>query len=106
MKAPNGGQLKVAGGWHLELVQKAGGASGASDLILFVTDHSGKPIPSAGLKATATILAGKDKLRANLLPDGENRLKATVTFDGAVKPKIVLSVSGNGMSEQARFAPQ
>lgn len=105
MKAPHGGQLKVAGEWHLELVQKAGDTVGASTLTVYVTDHAGTAIASTGFKGTATILAGKDKQSATFAPDGENRLKATANYDRGAKPKIVVSVSGNGKSEQARFAP-
>jgi hypothetical protein len=105
MKAPNGGQLKVAGGWHLELVQRPGAASGDNRLDLFVTEHDGKHVASAGLKASATILVGKEKLSARFVPDGENRLTAAAHYDPSAKPKIVVSVSGGGRSEQARFAP-
>jgi hypothetical protein len=106
MKAPHGGQLKVAGGWHLELMQKAGDASGANTLTVYVTDHNGTAISSAGMKGSATILTGKDKQSATLLPDGENRLKAIASYDRKAKPKIVVSVTGDGKSEQARFTPE
>lgn len=105
MKAPHGGQLKVAGEWHLELVQKAGDTAGGNTLIVYVTDHAGTAISSSGFKGTATILAGKDKQSTAFAPDGENRLKATANYDRGAKPKVVVSVSGNGKSEQARFAP-
>jgi len=106
LKAPHGGQLKVAGGWHLELVQKAGDASGANTLTVYVTDHNGTAISSAGMKGSATILTGKDKQAATLSPDGENRLKAVASYDRKAKPKIVVSISGDGKSEQARFTPE
>ena len=105
LKAPHGGQLKVAGGWHLELVQKNGDSPGGTILIVYVTDHDGKAIPTSGFKGSATILAGKDKQNVTFAPDGENRLKASALYDRGAKPKIVVSVSGNGNSEQARFVP-
>lgn len=103
VKAPNGGQLKVAGGWHLELVQQAGAAG--NTLLVYVTDHDGKPQSTAALKGSATVLAGKEKQTATLLPDGENRLKGTARYDVKAQPKIVIAVSGNGRSEQTRFTP-
>lgn len=105
MTAPHGGQLKVAGGWHLELIEKKGETADANILIVYVTDHDGKAIPTSGFKGSATILAGKDKQNVVFAADGENRLKATANYDRGAKPKIVVSVSGNGKSEQARFAP-
>lgn len=103
MKSPNGGQLKVAGPWHLELVQKATG--GDNVLVVYVTDHDGKGVATKGFTGTATILAGKDKQTVNFQPDGENRLKASARYDATAKPKFVVAVSGGGKSEQARFAP-
>lgn len=105
LKAPHGGQLKVAGGWHLELVQQAGGAAGNNTLLLYVTDHDGKPQSTAALKGSATVLAGKEKQTATLLPDGDNRLKGTARYDVKAQPKVVIAVSGEGQSEQARFTP-
>ena len=105
LKAPHGGQLRVAGGWHLELVQKNGDASGSTALIVYVTDHDGKATPTSGFKGSGTILAGKDKQSITFAPDGENRLKANALYDRGAKPKIVVTVHGDGKTEQARFAP-
>ncbi|MEK6584703.1 MAG: hypothetical protein AABZ24_00050, partial [Nitrospirota bacterium] len=49
VKALHGGQSLAAGPYHLELVAKNG------ELLLYVTDHSDKGIPSDGAKAKATI---------------------------------------------------
>lgn len=105
LKAPHGGQLKVAGGWHLELVQKAGAAGSDNRLLVYVTDHDGKNVSTTGFKASATILAGKNKVMTALSPDGDNRLKGAAIYDAAANPKIVVAVSGGGQSEQARFTP-
>lgn len=105
MKSPHGGQMKVAGGWHLELVQNKGALPDANILIVYVTDHDGKAVPTTGFNGSATILAGKDKLKVTFAPDGENRLKTGANYDRGAKPKIVVSVTGNGKTEQARFVP-
>jgi hypothetical protein len=105
LKAPHGGQLKVAGGWHLELVQKKDAAANVNALLVYVTDHDGKPVASSGLTGTATILAGKEKQTAALKPDGENRLKGVARYDLNASPKVVVAVSGGGKTEQARFTP-
>ena len=103
IKASHGGQLQEAGNWRLELVQKQDAAG--NTLLVYVTDHDGKPVASVGLSGTATILAGKEKQTAALKPDGENRLKGFARYDLNASPKVVVAVSGGGKTEQARFTP-
>jgi hypothetical protein len=76
VKALHGGQSLSAGPYHLELVAKDG------ELILYVTDHSDKAIPSDGAKAKASIQQGFEKaqIQVELEPSGENTLKGTGAF--------------------------
>jgi hypothetical protein len=76
VKALHGGQSLAAGPYHLELVAKDG------ELVLYVTDHSDKAIPTDGAKAKATIQHGYEKARTQveLEPSGENTLKGTGAF--------------------------
>ena len=76
MKALHGGQSLGAGPYHLELVAKDG------ELLLYVTDHSDKAIPTDGAKAKATIQHGYEKanIQVELEPSGENTLKGIGTF--------------------------
>jgi hypothetical protein len=101
LTAPHGGQLKVAGDWHLELVQEAGATN---TLLVYVTDHDGRPIATQDMTGAATVLAGKTKASAELRPDGANRLRGGATYDAGAGPKVVVRVTaGGGRSEQARF---
>src|SRR5512147_1871910 len=76
VKALHGGQSLAAGPYHLELVAKNG------ELILYVTDHADKAIPTDRAKAKATIQQGYEKARiqVELEPSGDNRLKGTGAF--------------------------
>jgi hypothetical protein len=76
VKPLHGGQALAAGPYHLELVAKSG------ELILYVTDHADKAIPTDGAKAKATIQQGyeKSKTQVELEPSGDNTLKGTGTF--------------------------
>ncbi|MBM4125921.1 MAG: hypothetical protein FJ247_01035 [Nitrospira sp.] len=76
VKAFHGGQSLAAGPYHLELVAKDG------ELVLYVSDHSDKAIPSDGARAKATIQQGFEKatLQVELAPSGDNTLKGTATF--------------------------
>ena len=107
LRSVNGGQLRVAGIYQLELVMLKGSKNTNEDqLVVYVTDHAGTKIPSAGASATATILTGKVKTTANLISDGDNRLKGTAKYASDANVKVVLAVSMPGKSiEQARFTP-
>ena len=76
VKPLHGGQALAAGPYHLELVAKDG------ELILYVTDHADKAIPTDRAKAKATIQQGFEKARIEvaLEPSGDNTLKGTGSF--------------------------
>ena len=106
-KAPNGGQLRMAGVYHYELVV-AKDSKDAKDnaVVVYVTDHAGTKIPTSGATGTATILAGKTKATATLAPDGDNRLKGMAKYLSAPDMKVVVSITFPGKAaEQARFTP-
>lgn len=106
-KSSNGGQVRMAGIYHVELVlAKDSKSSGENQVLVYVTDHAGAKIPTIGASATATILSGKVKSTATLVPDGENRLKGTAKYSATPDLKVVVSVVLAGKSpEQARFTP-
>jgi len=106
-KAPNGGQLRVAGIHHFELVV-ARDSKDAKDnpVVVFVTDHAGTKVPTVGAGGTATVLAGKQKSSVKLVPDGDNRMKGYAKYTSAADMKVVVSITLDGKSaEQARFTP-
>lgn len=106
-KAANGGQLRVAGPYHLELVLAKDAVDGKeSPLLVYVTDHGGKKVPTAGASGTATLLSGKLKASAVLKPDGENRLQGVANYVASADIKVVVAVTLPGKQpEQARFTP-
>jgi hypothetical protein len=106
-KAPNGGQLRMAGPYHFELVlDRNATPAQESPIVVYVTDHAGTRISTAGAKGSATVLAGKLKTTAELKPDGDNRLKGAAKYVAAPDMKVVVSVTLAGKQpEQARFTP-
>ena len=106
-KAPNGGQLRMAGPNHYELVlAKDAGEVKENPVVVYVTDHAGQRIPTAGAAGTATILAGKLKAAATLKPDGDNRMKGVAKYASTPDTKAVVSITLAGKQpEQARFTP-
>ncbi|MDK9714775.1 MAG: hypothetical protein OEL86_11880 [Sulfuritalea sp.] len=106
-KSANGGQLRMAGVYHFELVvSKDSQEAKDNPVVVYVTDHAGTKVPTVGAKGTATILSGKAKATVNLLPDGDNRLKGSGAYASTPDMKAIVSVTLPGKSpEQARFTP-
>lgn len=106
-QAPNGGQLRMAGAYHFELVVARDGKEAKDNpVVVHVTDHAGAKVPTAGAKGTATILSGKAKATVNLIPDGDNRLKGSGAYASTPDMKAIVSVTlPNKPPEQARFTP-
>jgi hypothetical protein len=106
-KGANGGQLRMAGPYHFELVV-AGDNKEARDsaVVVHVTDHAGAKIATAGATGTATILAGKEKSTATLTADGDNRMQGSAKYASSPDMKVVVSITLAGKAaEQARFTP-
>ena len=84
---PNGGVVEDAGKYHVELVVKA------DELRAFVTGAGDAKVDTKGAQASATVLAGKDKLTLKLVPAGGNALAAGGRFDTRAGAKVVLSLA-------------
>jgi len=98
--APHGGQLRMAGASHFELVVKN------NELTIYLTDHAGTHIASAGASGTATILSSKGKATVQLSPAGDNVLSGKGKFEAVPDMKIIVSITQAGQSaQQARFTP-
>lgn len=104
IKAPHGGQLMMAGPFHLELIAKD------NELTLFITDHGNKPIQAAGGEGKANIIIadGKDgkKQSAKLEPVFGNMMKAKGDFKVTPETAIAVLLALPGYETQgARFTP-
>jgi nitrogen fixation protein FixH len=99
--APHGGQLRMVGMLHLELV--------VTDKLLtvYVTDHAGKPVAINGATSNAVILANKAKVNVELKPTGDNVLKGEgeFTLDPEMKVVVSITLADEKEPQQARFTP-
>jgi hypothetical protein len=100
--APHGGQMRMAGPYHLELVAKE------KEVVLYVTDHSDRKISTErGVgKAAFQVGKGKPKTSIKLEPAGDNTLKGTGDF--SVTPETVVIVFlklPDQQAQSARFTP-
>lgn len=104
---PHGGQLRMSGPLHLELVVVKDSAEVKENpVIVYVTDHGGNSIATEGATGSVTLLSGKTKASITLAPDGENRLKGVGKYASTAEMKAVVSVTLSGKpAEQASFKP-
>lgn len=106
-QSPNGGQMRMAGAYHFELVMaKDSKEARDNTIVIYLTDHAGTKISSTGASGTVTLLNGKLKSTATLTPDGGNRLKGVAKYSSDPNMKAVVSITLPGKTtEQARFTP-
>ena len=97
---PNGGQVRDAGKYHLELVIKD------TSLTVYVTGSKDAKIATKGATGTATVLAGKSTSNVKLEPGSENVLAGNGSFQPVPDMKVVVSMTLPGQPPvQARFTP-
>lgn len=107
VKAPHGGQLRMAGPIHMELVlSKEPLEAKDKPIAVYVTDHAGNKQSTTGATGTITILYGKTKVSAPLTPDGDNKLRAQAVYASTPDLKAIVSVTMSKQeAQQARFTP-
>jgi len=100
VEAPHGGQLRMTGPFHMELVAKDG------DLTVYVTDHADNAISVDGGLAKANIENGSTRAQVNLHPVGSNILRGSGTFSLTPSTVVVVFLKlPNQDGYAARFMP-
>lgn len=98
--SPNGGQVRMAGKYHFELVVSE------KQLMVYVTDHAGQSVMIMGATGNAIVLANKTKITVPLKPLRDNVLSGDGQFLSDSEMKVVVSITLQGQeSQQARFTP-
>jgi hypothetical protein len=100
--APHGGQMRMAGPYHLELVTKD------NEIVLYVADHGDKKIGTEGGVGKASIQIGKGKPKSSikLEPAGDNMLKGTGDFTVTPETTIITFIKlPDQEAQSARFSP-
>jgi hypothetical protein len=98
--APHGGQLRMAGPYHFELVLTPG------MVLVYLTDHGGNKLPATGASGSATVKAAGTAVDIPLKSAAGNLLTGYGKFDSQPDTKVIVSVSFPGQpAEIAHFAP-
>jgi hypothetical protein len=98
-ESPHGGQVRMTGPYHYELVV------GEGVLRVYLTDHADQPVSSQGVNGNAVVLRG-GKATVPLTPAGEHHLEGQGAFPSGPDMKVVVSLTfPDGNAWQARFTP-
>jgi hypothetical protein len=106
MPAPHGGQVRMAGPYHIELVLEQGEPKKNRPVRVFLQDHAFDPMPSKGLKGSVNISDGYRSIELKLIPDGRDSLRGTGRYAGVPHTlAVVVIYARNGQHWSATFAP-
>ncbi|MBL80053.1 MAG: hypothetical protein CMH70_08515 [Nitrosomonadaceae bacterium] len=98
--APHGGQMRMAGPYHMEIIAKD------KEIILYITDHANVEVSVDGGIGKATIENGETKTTVKLKPKGNNLFRAEGNFVVTQETKIMIFVKLPDQDAQAaRFTP-
>lgn len=100
VSAPHGGQMRMAGPYHLEIITKD------KEIELYVTDHANTKVNIDGGISKAIYQNGETKTTVKLQPAGDNVFKGTGDFIVTSETKVVVFIKLPGQEAQAaRFIP-
>ena len=100
VEAPHGGQLRMTGPFHMELVAQDG------DLTVYVTDHADNAISVDGGLAKATVETGSNRTQVHLHPVGNNMLRGSGNFSLTPSTVVIVFMKlPNQDGYSARFMP-
>lgn len=107
LDAPNGGQLRMAGNYHYELlVAPASAQARNAPVTVFVTDLFGSKIPTTGATGSVTFPDSTLQTTIALRPAGGNAMMGEGIYLSAPAIDAIVSIKLAGQqAEQARFKP-
>jgi hypothetical protein len=103
----HGGQLRMGGAYHFELVvSPTATADKASVVKVYLTDHAGVVAKNSGMKAQLLLKTNGKPVLVKLTADGENVLQGSAAFTASPELQATLAVSfADNSSAQMNFQP-
>lgn len=107
VKAPHGGQLRMAGVYHFELeLTKNSPQEQDNPVVVHVTDHAGNKLSTAGATGMVIFKGGSITTITALVPQGENSLVGLASYASTPRLVGVVTVQMEGKhAEEATFTP-
>jgi hypothetical protein len=99
-KGSNGGAVAKSDGHSIEFVRSG------LDIIFYVSDHDGSPLPTKELKGRATIQDGGKTVTVPLTPATPNLMRGKLQAELSSKAIIVFSGNVHGHSLTARYTAE
>ena len=96
-KGPNGGIVAKVDDHPIEFVLSD------QEIVFYLGDHDGKPMPTKGLKARAVVQVGGKTMTIALSPAEPNRFVGKLAAPLGPKARVVISSVFDGHNLQARF---
>lgn len=96
-KGANGGPVVASQGHPIEFVHKG------QEIIFYVGDDDGSPLPTKEMKGRATIQQGGKTVTVQLKPSGPNMMVGKAETELAPQARVVFSASLHGHSLTARY---
>jgi hypothetical protein len=96
-KGNNGGPVVTSQGHPIEFVHKG------QEVIFYVGDDDGSPLPTQELKGRATIQQGGETVTVQLKPSSPNMMVGNVETELTPQARVVFSASLHGHSLTARY---
>jgi hypothetical protein len=96
-KGPNGGIVVKVEDHPIEFVLRE------QEIVFYLGDHDGKPMPTKGLKARAIVQDGGKTMTIPLSPAAPNMFVGKLAAPLGAKARVVFSSFVEGHSLQARF---
>ena len=101
----HGGQVRMAGPFHIELLLEKGTVRKKRAVHVYLQNHLMQGVSSAGTKATVTIKDGMSSV-AHLIPNGPESLGGSATYGMSATLTAVVSLTANdGEVWTATFTP-
>jgi hypothetical protein len=101
----HGGQVRMAGPFHIELVLEKGSTTKKRPILVYLQNHLMQGVSSAGTTATVTITAGAS-IVAELAPNGPQSLKGSAIYGmRADLTAVVALTASDGQVWSATFMP-
>lgn len=104
MPSPHGGQVRMAGPYHIELVIAPAASTQADRAVqVFLTDHANRPVPAAGASGA---LRFDDGSNATLTAQPGNRLTGSIRVDNEPSRQASLSLHfKDGSAWEVSYTP-
>lgn len=102
----HGGQLRMAGPWHFELVlDKTADGQKSAPITVYLTDHGDNAIATSGAHSKITIISNNKPVQVQLTEKAPNMLVGEAVYKAQPELKAVVQLTLKGESQNARFTP-